>query len=511
MTLPRPSVRAQSTALVLAIILCSASLARGQDNRDLAPLIAQVDPCVVTITMDHSEGSGFVVDPKGVIVTNYHVIEGAKQATVTFPDKKSFAVEGFLAILPNKDLAVLRIQPGDKQLKALRLADGAPAKGERVFAFGAPMGMSGSVSDGIISAVRPGQEVRDTLQTLTKRDIYKDVLMYDLDATWIQTTAPISPGNSGGPLVNSKGEVVGINTWTTPLGQNLNFSLCVAHVKQLLTTAGADTQPLAKLPAPRAGREQLEKGSAEKTFALWKQLNRLKNDLNEKNVAYEQKLRLIVPTDPRNPMKGLSARNKKKAALFDQMAKTFAEYAAKVKALDNTNADPDTIILTVAEADLAQRTGDTLRQLSTTLTSQSEPVELDAEGLFEALKHAEANLRTRRDVIRLVLNHKYDKTFPTLEETAKTRDADSADEATTLKDSKARKASPSPFAESPAKGAKDSPVRTWTDRSGEHQIQAKYLGTEDGKAKLEKADGKVILVPTDSLSEADRRFIDAAK
>ena len=509
------SVRPKAAVLTLSIlsVLASASMARGQGSQDLAPLVAQVDPCVVTITLDNqSQGSGFVVDAKGLIVTSYHVIEGAKRATVTFADKTAFDVEGFLTISPGKDLAVLRIQPGTRKLQLLRLADNPPAKGERVFAFGAPMGLSGSVSDGIVAAIRPGEDVRQTLQKLAHQDIYKDTLGYDLDAQWIQTTAPISPGNSGGPLVNARGEVVGINTWVHALGQNLNFALGAAHIKQILATAGTNLQPLSSLPPPRPERAQREKADAEKTLSLWKQLNRLKNDLNEKNVAYEKKLRQIVPADPNNPLKGLTARSKRRATIFDQMAKTYGDYAAKVKALDNVNTDRDVVILTIREADLAQRASDTFRQVSTALTSQSEVVAFEAEAFLDALKSTEANLRTIRDVIRLKLRREYDKDFPTLEETAKDASAGSADDVAKPKGNKAGSASASPATASPpTKTAKDTVVRAWTDRSGQHQVQAKYLGMEEGKVKLERTDGKVILVPVESLSEADQRFIGAAR
>jgi S1-C subfamily serine protease len=114
---------------------------------------------------------------------------------VVFPDKTSIPVDGFLAIAPGKDLALLKIQPGTKRLQALHVADNPPAKGERVFSFGAPMGLSGSVSDGIVAALRPGADVRETLRNLAKRDVYGEEMGYDLDAQWLQTTAPISPGS----------------------------------------------------------------------------------------------------------------------------------------------------------------------------------------------------------------------------------------------------------------------------------------------------------------------------
>jgi S1-C subfamily serine protease len=210
-------LKTRAAALFVGLLLVGGLAANAQERQDQSQLVAQVDPSVVTVALsDRSLGSGFIVDDRGLVVTNYHVIEGEKEATVIFPDKTRSQVEGFLAILPGKDLALLRIQAGGRRLQALRLAEQAPAKGEKVYAFGAPMGLSGSVSDGIVAALRPGEDVRETLRKLANRDIYAELLGYDLDAQWIQTTAPVSPGNSGGPLVNARGEVVGINTGSTP-------------------------------------------------------------------------------------------------------------------------------------------------------------------------------------------------------------------------------------------------------------------------------------------------------
>ena len=163
----------------------------GRTDPSLAPLVAQVDPAVVTITLPNErEGSGFVVNAKGLVVTNYHVIEGTKAATVTFADE-DFLVDGFVAVNVSRDLALLHVRSHNKELQALRLAESLPAKGDRVFAFGAPMGLSGSVSDGIVAAIRPGTKIQEKLLLrLAHRDIYRNTLGYDLEAKWIQTTAP---------------------------------------------------------------------------------------------------------------------------------------------------------------------------------------------------------------------------------------------------------------------------------------------------------------------------------
>ena len=200
----RAKVQAWTLGIVLGLV--GVSIAWGQGTPTLAPLIAQVDPSVVTISLQvkrsesdkqkrgspsEREGSGFVVGAKGLVVTNYHVIEGAETATVTFADKRILLIDGFMAVNVSKDLALLHVRSHDKELPALRLAETLPAKGDRVFAFGAPMGLSGSVSDGIVAAIRPGHEVRGTLMKLAGgHDIYHDTLGYDMDSQWIQTTAP---------------------------------------------------------------------------------------------------------------------------------------------------------------------------------------------------------------------------------------------------------------------------------------------------------------------------------
>ncbi len=215
-------------------------------------VVQTVEPAVVKIEVPGiGLGSGFVIDDQGTIATNYHVIEGAKSATATFlSDKSKFNVEGFLVVSPGKDLAILKIRPGGRALQSLPLAAARPEKGDSVLAFGAPKGFEGSVSDGIISSVRSGSDIRDLLMGGSKRDIYTDMLGYDQDAIWLQTTAPISGGNSGGPLVNLKGEVVGLNTWNRTDGQNLNFAISAEHIRQVMLSAQSGLRPLSELPKP---------------------------------------------------------------------------------------------------------------------------------------------------------------------------------------------------------------------------------------------------------------------
>ncbi len=236
-------------------------------------ILAAVEPAVVTIhlmkTQGKGTGSGFLIDGDGTIVTNYHVIEGAKSANVVFRDGTSAEVSGFLGLSPGDDLALLHAASGVTQVRPLVLAKAPAGKTETVFTFGAPIGLSGTVSTGIVSGLRIAREFQPPIKT-----VY-DALGFDPDATWIQTTAPISHGNSGGPLVNSGGEVVGVNTWTCPIdnAQNLNFAISASHVSTLLGSEHLQLHALSELPPPRvderlAAAEARKRQAAERAQAL---------------------------------------------------------------------------------------------------------------------------------------------------------------------------------------------------------------------------------------------------
>ena len=140
-----------------------------------------------------SLGSGFVIDPGGLVVTNNHVIEGADEIVVNFTDGASLKVTKILGHDPKTDLALLKVEP-NTPLKAVTFGDSTKMRvGDWVMAIGNPFGLGGSVTVGIISA--------------TRRDI--NAGPYD---DFLQTDAAINRGNSGGPLFNMDGEVIGVNT-----------------------------------------------------------------------------------------------------------------------------------------------------------------------------------------------------------------------------------------------------------------------------------------------------------
>lgn len=166
-------------------------------------------------------GSGWIVDPKGVILTNYHVVEGADEIEVHMIDGRKFTTKDFIAD-KKTDLAVVRIEPR-QPLPYLQFGDSdAMEIGDRVLALGAPFGLAGSVTSGIVSA--KGRNLR--------LNMYEDFL---------QTDAAINPGNSGGPLVNLEGKVIGVtaaiksrNGGFSGVGLAISSNLAKSVMQQLL-------------------------------------------------------------------------------------------------------------------------------------------------------------------------------------------------------------------------------------------------------------------------------------
>jgi S1-C subfamily serine protease len=148
-----------------------------------------------------ADGSGFIIDSTGLIVTNAHVVEGsnvkASQVTVVLSDKSEVEAK-LLGTDVNTDLALLKIDPGKRKLEVLELGDSSKLKvGDSVFAIGSPFGLEGTMTEGIISALNR------TIDSPNGQFKIRNV---------VQTDAAVNPGNSGGPLIDSSGKVIGVNS-----------------------------------------------------------------------------------------------------------------------------------------------------------------------------------------------------------------------------------------------------------------------------------------------------------
>ncbi len=165
-----------------------------------------------------SQGSGFIVRADGAVVTNYHVISNAADITIK-AGSKVLRVEGFLHIDQANDVVILKAD--GKGLPTLKIGNLSQANiGEKVYVIGSPKGLENTISDGILSGIRE----------LTSE---KKVL---------QISAPISPGSSGGPVFNERGEVLGIATFLLEGGQNLNFAMPASLIQNYIR--GGKVTPL---------------------------------------------------------------------------------------------------------------------------------------------------------------------------------------------------------------------------------------------------------------------------
>lgn len=170
------------------------------------------DAVVVILAYDYADelaaqGSGVVLNDKGYVVTNYHVLSGNERLEILHGDEIIPYVD-IIGIDVEKDILILQIE--EKRFPSLKIGDVKSLKvGQRIYAIGSPMGFENTISEGIISGLRSYEELRKN---------------------YIQITASISPGSSGGAVVNDKGELIGISTSTIQEGQNLNFAIPIGEI-----------------------------------------------------------------------------------------------------------------------------------------------------------------------------------------------------------------------------------------------------------------------------------------
>jgi S1-C subfamily serine protease len=181
----------------------------------LAPesLYKKVLPSVATLLVEQTDGSrssgtAFLARKEGCAVTALHVLKNAKRVVAKFSDGEEYDVSGWIDSDPKRDVALIRIKVVDRPL--LEFAGADPEIGSKAYVIGAPQGLEFSLSDGLVSQVR-------TLEGQKQ----------------FQFTCPASPGNSGGPLVDSKGAVLGVVSWQRTNGQNLNFAVAGSYARAL--------------------------------------------------------------------------------------------------------------------------------------------------------------------------------------------------------------------------------------------------------------------------------------
>ena len=192
--------------LILSFVLSSVNHFFSQD----ASLIYKnTVNSTVTILTDDGQGSGFFVAPN-IIATNYHVVEGATNASCILNNSDiEYKIDGYVGVDKSVDLILLKVSTLNKP--AIKFAVTTASIGQKIYVIGSPQGLPATISDGIISGMR---------------DFEGNKLL--------QMTASISPGSSGGPVLNSNGELIGISVSQLTEGQNLNFAIPKSYLQILL-------------------------------------------------------------------------------------------------------------------------------------------------------------------------------------------------------------------------------------------------------------------------------------
>ncbi len=262
--------------LLWLAVACGGPGAKGgtEPRAPLSPkdIVAQSSPAIVRIEAGEGTGTGFIVDGRGLVATNLHVVAGNEDVKVKLLDGNVYPVMSVVSVDRGRDLALLRIAP-PRPLPVLRLGDSSNiSAGDKVVAIGNPLGVFAySVSDGLVSQVREvcskdqvehhrKHQDRYTeltsklklLQQCLKPRAVQDVascqdyaltvaeqqelseLQCTQELTLLQISAPISQGSSGGPLFNLAGEVVGVTTAIITGGQNINIAIPSNYVKPMV-------------------------------------------------------------------------------------------------------------------------------------------------------------------------------------------------------------------------------------------------------------------------------------
>ena len=234
----------QSFIGAFLFLILVVSPAVGQEN--LPVLIKKVEPSIVVILTYTKEGknlgqgSGFFFNKEGDVITNSHVLQEASRAVIRTIEGREYSVKKVLVEDKEGDLIRISVDILGEAVRPLPVTTRLPDVGERIIVIGTPLGLDKTVSDGIVSAVR-------------EIPAFGNI---------IQVTAPISPGSSGSPVINMKGEVIGIATFFAVAGQNLNFAIPGERIAKLATGQGIT------LPEREAGRMKDWLASAEGLYVI---------------------------------------------------------------------------------------------------------------------------------------------------------------------------------------------------------------------------------------------------
>lgn len=489
-------------------------------SQDQADVVAIAEKSVLKIVIEDSGlGSGFVLDADGIAATNLHVIAGAKNgtATATFCNGEACSITGIYWVDEGRDIAIIQLDR--KSLTPLPIATELPRKGDEVLALGSPMGLSFAATRGIISAVRNEEEM--------KKELNDD----QLRGTWLQVDVPLSPGNSGGPLINRKGEMVGMSTKASfGRAQNINFGISAKDVRDAYELAqGRSLKSLddavgrmavaaakdagEKLPqlkrteipseAIRQYCEQINRDYTLLTKAIRREIviqkeyaKNIKNERSfifspsERNEALKKKELLIRDLEEFN-------QNLSRTPDDDSVLALAAKYGSPVDIRKKGSVGflqgaelrfspfgSNFCFATIGEPGRFSASGICL------LWVENPPAFGDFDHFFSGPVYVvgTSNLEEGTPPMTILISV-LESELKEAMNGSKSTDGDSAS------------------ASENSKTAVATSLRTWKDRSGKYQIEARLLEFDGTKVVLKKEDGTEVTVPFAKLSDADRNYL----
>ncbi len=240
-------------------------------------IIAKVEDSIVKIESGgpagvENLGSGFIIDQRGLIATSYHVIADSTDGRVRFRGGAVYNIEGYAAVDIHSDLAILKLRDAPAIFQPLPIrSESDPAEMSAVIAIGHPHGIDFSPFDGKVSRVLNTSQLPKHSQRFLAEHTQSR-----LNHRWIQHTAGLSEGNSGGPLLNERGEVIGVNTWIDAL-TGFNYALHAAHLAPLRENMLEQIAPLeqyaTKEARVNAAMQRLSVSRVERLYTEAEQMN----------------------------------------------------------------------------------------------------------------------------------------------------------------------------------------------------------------------------------------------
>ena len=278
------SSQTPAQSLAVAVILLGAAVLLPAEELSAERIYTQTLPSVLTLRVENKAGdryvgAAFLAVTQGVAVTAWHVIHDAVKVSAKFPNGTSRDVSGFIDYDETKDVALIRVDSEDRPL--LNLADTKPAIGAKTYVIGSPKGYEFSISDGLLSQIQ-------------KVDGFNQY----------QVSCPFSPGNSGGPILNAKGEVLGIAAWTRNGAQNLNFATPAKEALKLDPTKPITTWKQSRKKALLSSETRKRNSPVNESTQSAQELKRFFNKSTGKEITVtvtqdgqQEKFTFTVPPD----------------------------------------------------------------------------------------------------------------------------------------------------------------------------------------------------------------------